>query len=869
MNTKIYKCFIASPGDTKSEREICDKVFAEINNSIGSEFDFRIESLKWENSTIPAFGESSQGVINEQIGNDYDLFIGIMYKKFGTPTKNAGSGTEEEFNLAYDRLKNGEKLQIMFYFNNKPASMNEINHEELAKVSDFKKKIESLNGYYFNYDGEKDFEDKLRCHLNKYFSSLHRKSEHDVSDPTLAILESRLNESLCTFSDQPIIWIDPIISNTNTISVDPNDNYSKRIDYNNLIDTPQTSIIKSPPQFGLTCLAHFLVKQAWLKGHTWLYLDASAIKAKPHRIDKFIKKETETLLLNNRKIECIILDEWNNYEQAYYKVLKELINVCGDIPILVMQTIDDSRFFIEQPDETIDIRFNIYHLLALPQNQIRKVVADYNRAKDIGDEDKVLTKVISDLDSLNIHRTPMNCVTLLKVAEGHFDESPVNRTQMLEMVLFALFNMGHLPTYDTKPDLKDCEYVLGLFCEELIRGDKYCFTKEEFIENAEKTCQDQYIDLKISAVFDILLANSIITYRNGEYAFRSSFWIYYFGAKRMHSSPDFAKYIFESKKYIVFPEIIEFYTGIDRSRTDAIEILCKDIEEICDSVRTKVNLPESMNPYNLIKWHPTEDQILKAQKEIGDNVMSSSLPEELKDQHADRSYNQLKPYDQHIYSFMENYSVHNLMQNIKASSRALRNSDYVKPEYKKAILTQILKAWEQISNVLLAISPVLAARGEATFEGAGFFLADNFGSTFEERIRSIIQVVPTNVVGFFKDDIASARIGPLVYEQLSQEENSLTKHELALLLVFTRPRGWKERIEEYIVSLPKSSYYLFDIVNALKAKYKYDFASDADIRDLGYLFKMGLAKHEFGEKKPGLDKIIKMNYALPSRNNND
>ena len=59
--------------------------------------DFRIESKKWEKDVFPAFGEDSQDVINKQIGTDYNIFVGIMWKKFGTPTSRAESGTEEEF----------------------------------------------------------------------------------------------------------------------------------------------------------------------------------------------------------------------------------------------------------------------------------------------------------------------------------------------------------------------------------------------------------------------------------------------------------------------------------------------------------------------------------------------------------------------------------------------------------------------------------------------------------------------------------------------------------------------------------------------------------------------------------------------------
>jgi hypothetical protein len=97
------------------------KVFEELNKGIGETFGFVIEKRMWEHNTSPSFGEYSQAVVSEQLGNDYDVFIGIMNNKFGTETKKAGSGTEEEFNNAYDRITKNEKVEIMFYFNDEPV----------------------------------------------------------------------------------------------------------------------------------------------------------------------------------------------------------------------------------------------------------------------------------------------------------------------------------------------------------------------------------------------------------------------------------------------------------------------------------------------------------------------------------------------------------------------------------------------------------------------------------------------------------------------------------------------------------------------------------------------------------------------------
>jgi hypothetical protein len=54
-------------------------------------------------------------VINQQVGN-YDIFVGILWKRFGTPTGKAESGTEEEFNIAYANWQQFKRPRILFYF---------------------------------------------------------------------------------------------------------------------------------------------------------------------------------------------------------------------------------------------------------------------------------------------------------------------------------------------------------------------------------------------------------------------------------------------------------------------------------------------------------------------------------------------------------------------------------------------------------------------------------------------------------------------------------------------------------------------------------------------------------------------------------
>lgn len=141
MTVNIYKAFLASPGDTKDERLIAEKIVAEINSTLGEHHNFIVKLLKWENDTYPDFGADGQDVINSQIGMDYDIFIGIMWKKFGTKTGRAESGTIEEFDRAYDKLKEKGDVKIMFYFNSAAIPQDQLDIAQFEKVKEFKRKL--------------------------------------------------------------------------------------------------------------------------------------------------------------------------------------------------------------------------------------------------------------------------------------------------------------------------------------------------------------------------------------------------------------------------------------------------------------------------------------------------------------------------------------------------------------------------------------------------------------------------------------------------------------------------------------------------------------------------------------------------------
>src|SRR5690349_22389526 len=91
--------FVASPNDVREERDRIQRVVEEFNLGIAKAQGLILELIRWETHAWPDIGDDAQDVINRQIPIP-DIFIGILWKRFGTPTKRADSGTQEEFERA-------------------------------------------------------------------------------------------------------------------------------------------------------------------------------------------------------------------------------------------------------------------------------------------------------------------------------------------------------------------------------------------------------------------------------------------------------------------------------------------------------------------------------------------------------------------------------------------------------------------------------------------------------------------------------------------------------------------------------------------------------------------------------------------------
>lgn len=174
---QVLTVFVASPSDVEAERGRLEDVIRELNITWSRELGIRLDLVRWETHAYPGVGADAQDVINKQIPEDFDFFVGIMWCRYGTPTGRSGSGTVEEFERAkarYDTDKSS--VHLMVYFKDEPIPPSHLDPAQLAKVNDFKNSLGTEGGLYWNFANIDQFEKLVRLHLTRQVQAFKSRS---------------------------------------------------------------------------------------------------------------------------------------------------------------------------------------------------------------------------------------------------------------------------------------------------------------------------------------------------------------------------------------------------------------------------------------------------------------------------------------------------------------------------------------------------------------------------------------------------------------------------------------------------------------------------------------------------------------------
>lgn len=181
-----YHVFLASPGDVSEERQYVRQFFDRYNRHTAQLWRARFEVVDWENYATIGVGRPQELITQQTLERYRDslaLVVGIMGQRFGSPTGNAESGTEEEFNWALKSYLDSGWPEIKWFFRRveqfvAPEDPDRIAAalEQWKKVRAFRQRMKDPNRpiLYAEYPSPGGFRDVFESDLNRWLAAPER-----------------------------------------------------------------------------------------------------------------------------------------------------------------------------------------------------------------------------------------------------------------------------------------------------------------------------------------------------------------------------------------------------------------------------------------------------------------------------------------------------------------------------------------------------------------------------------------------------------------------------------------------------------------------------------------------------------------------
>lgn len=153
------RLFLASPGGLETERAAVRRLIEDMNVSL-RRIHWQIEVLGWEQ--IGPAGGRAQAEINRDTDRA-DVFCGLLWDRWGTPTGEHASGFEEEWQRSRARYERTKSPELWLFFKTVAAGQLSDPGPQLRSVLDFRESVEREEiAFYKTFTSTGELESELR-----------------------------------------------------------------------------------------------------------------------------------------------------------------------------------------------------------------------------------------------------------------------------------------------------------------------------------------------------------------------------------------------------------------------------------------------------------------------------------------------------------------------------------------------------------------------------------------------------------------------------------------------------------------------------------------------------------------------------------
>ncbi len=163
---KQLTVFISGTDETDAEKAALRRVVDDLNRQLERTHSITLRVIGWPDDIRPGVNTDPQAEISRQSGSHFDIYVGLLGTRFGTPTPRAGSGTEDEFNSALARFKaNSQSVRVLFYFKRAVEDPFGMDIDQLQRVRWFRSGLSPRGVVYRDFRDTAEFAALVKEHV--------------------------------------------------------------------------------------------------------------------------------------------------------------------------------------------------------------------------------------------------------------------------------------------------------------------------------------------------------------------------------------------------------------------------------------------------------------------------------------------------------------------------------------------------------------------------------------------------------------------------------------------------------------------------------------------------------------------------------
>ena len=573
METKtktIIKVFLSGPSDVLGDK---DSIKSFIDERPQNDIEYQVIDQRDFPSHIN--GLPAQETINSYLDElKIDIYIGLMGSKFGSPTKEFGSGTEEEFTNFFEQYQKTNTPYLAFMFKETKVSIDD-DVEAFLNVKNFQEKIKNI-GLYQKYENSSDLRKRIDNTLSEFIKITKRSNKYSELQSSSHEVENidippKLKKSFFTdWLDSPglalsngitkiislsDIYVKPMLVRETAKKIPKGEweKIEKPLEFiDNLADLPPHTIYVGGEGAGKTTILKKIFLASIKDGKVPVFFDCEEKipSGKLYNIPRFIedsfKKQYDIESINNysdmpREKKVLLLDNFDaiNNSKKRTALVKSFCEQSDHVFIVVDSDFYDSQFDLSLLKGSNLQDFEIFEIQEFNEKQIRELTKKWVRAGqefDISDEVEERTvhnnvSLLRNILGFNyVPRYPfVLLVTLVGISGG--EEAAEFRNPSFVRHYEYLFSKQIFSTFSTK-NIELAHVFFAYFAYRLFELKDECATKDDTRKIVQDFSNLKALPLKdIEEVFYLALSGKIIIQSSEKHRFRYNYAYYYFLTK--------------------------------------------------------------------------------------------------------------------------------------------------------------------------------------------------------------------------------------------------------------------------------------------------------------------------------------------------